>query len=483
LSADARLDVERCGGGEPRPALVRGLGLFDATALIVGSVIGSGIFVAPSLMAGLVESSGLLLALWAVGGLLTLGGALCYAELAAAFPRAGGQYVFLREAFGPLWGFLYGWTLLAAINTGFVAAVAVAFAKYLGVFLPWIGEGTVVASAAGMKVTSAQLVALGVIALLTALNVLGLRTGAAVQNVFTVAKVAGILALVALALGTRRGAVANLFGHSSLTLGPEATAAGMGILAALAVAMSKALFAYDAWFSVTFAAEEVREPERNLPRALILGTLTIMAVYCSAVAVYLYMVPIGQMFAVTDNRIAAEAALRMIGTPGAALIALVILISTFGCANGLILSGARVVYAMARDGLFFRSAAWVHPVFCTPSRSLALQGLVAGALTLTGTFSDLLTMTSFSSLLFNCLTIGGLFALRRSRPALERPYRTWGYPVVPVAYIAVSAFFLVFILVGDLRNSGLGLVLTAAGLPAYAYWARSGSRGRGSELR
>jgi basic amino acid/polyamine antiporter, APA family len=473
LSADLPIGSQGRGAGEPSAALVRGLGLFDATALIVGSVIGSGIFVAPSLMAGLVESSWLLLGLWAVGGLLTLAGALCYAELAAAFPRAGGQYVYLREAFGPIWGFLYGWTLLAAINTGFVAAVAVAFAKYLGVFFPWIGEGTVVVSAAGIEVTSAQLVALGVIALLTALNIRGLRAGAAVQNVFTVAKVGGILALVLLALGTRRGAMANFAAGSSLELGPAATAVGMGLLAAVAVAMSKALFAYDAWFSVTFAAEEVREPERNLPRALILGTLAIMAVYCSAVAVYLYMVPIGQMFEVKDNRIAAEAALRMIGAPGAALIALVILVSTFGCVNGLILSGARVVYAMARDGLFFRGAARVHPVYRTPSRSLALQGLVAGALTLTGTFSDLLTMTAFSSLLFNALTIVGLFTLRSSRPDLVRPYRTWGYPWVPLAYVAVSAFFLVFIVVGDLRNSGLGLALTAAGLPAYAYWARS----------
>jgi basic amino acid/polyamine antiporter, APA family len=236
--------------------------------------------------------------------------------------------------------------------------------------------------------------------------------------------------------------------------------------------MSKALFAYDAWNSVTFAAEEMREPERNLPRALLLGSLGIMAVYCAAVAVYLYMVPIQEMYAVKDNRIAAEAAQRMMGSAGAAFIAVAIMVSTFGCVNGLILAGARVLYAMARDGLFFRRVAEIHAVYRTPAPALLLQGAVAAVLTLTGTYSDLLTLTAFASLLFNTLTVLALFVLRRRRPEMPRPYRAWGYPVLPAIYVLVSVFFLWNILVGDPRNSGMGLGLCALGLPAYAYWSR-----------
>jgi APA family basic amino acid/polyamine antiporter len=453
------------GGG-----LVRGLGLLDSTTLIVGSVMGSGIFVAPSIMAGYVQTPGLLLGLWVLGGILTLFGALAYGEMAAALPHAGGQYVFLKEAFSPLWGFLYGWTFLCAINTGFIAAVAVAFAKYLGVFLPAIGEGTVLFSVGRFPFTSAQAVGLVVIAALTWINVTGLRTGAMVQNVFTIAKVAAVAVLVVLAIVSGRGSADHFRPLVGAALGPEGLK--VGLFAALGVAMSKALFAYDAWNSVTFAAEEMHEPEKNLPRALMLGTLGIMAVYCSAVAVYMYMVPIQEMFAVKDGRIAAEAAQRMIGPAGAAFIAVAIMISTFGCVNGLILAGARVLYAMGRDRLFFHRVANVHPLYRTPALALLIQGAVAAALTLTGTYSDLLTLTAFSSLLFNTLTVVGLFVLRRRRPELPRPYRAWGYPVLPTLYILVSVFFLWNILKGDPRNSGMGLALTALGLPAYAYWSR-----------
>jgi APA family basic amino acid/polyamine antiporter len=459
---------DRATAAPQRPELVRGLGLLDATLLIVGSVIGSGIFFAPSIMAGYLQSPGLLLALWLVGGLLTLAGALSYAELAAALPRAGGQYVFLKEAFSPLFGFLYGWTLLLAINTGFVAAVAVAFAKTLGFFVPAIGEQQVLLALGGLKLSSAQAVALLVIATLTAINVTGLRTGAAVQNAFTVAKLAAIAALVLLALATGRGSLAHFHPLLGLALGPEGLR--LGLFAALAGAMSKALFAYDAWTSVTFAAEEVKQPERNLPRALVLGTLGITAAYGAAVAVYLYLVPIGEMARVAENRIATEAAVRMIGSAGGAFIALAVLVSTFGCVNGLTLAGARVVYAMGRDGLFFRSAAAVHPRYRTPAVALLLHGLVAAALTLTGTYSDLLTLTAFSSLLFNVLTVVGLFVLRRKQPQLPRPYRVWAYPAVPLLYVAVALFFLVYMPVADPRNTGIGLLLTAAGVPAYLFW-------------
>ena len=460
----------RTSAAPARPQLVRGLGLFDATLLIVGSVIGSGIFFAPSIMAGYLQSPGLLLGLWVIGGLLTLAGALSYAELAAALPRAGGQYVFLSEAFSPLFGFLYGWTLLFAINTGFVAAVAVAFAKTLGFFVPGVGEEQLLLTLGGLRLSTAQAVALLVIALLTWLNVTGLRTGAAVQNAFTVAKLAAIAALVLMAVVTARGSTANFRPLLGLALGPEGLK--LGLFAALAGAMSKALFAYDAWTSVTFAAEEVKDPERNLPRALVLGTLGVMAAYAGAVAVYLYLVPIEQMARVPENRIATEAAVRIIGPAGGAFIALAVLASTFGCVNGLTLAGARVAYAMARDGLFFRRTAAVHPRYRTPAAALVLHGVVAAALTLTGTYSDLLTLTAFSSLLFNVLTVIGLFVLRRRRPDLPRPYRVWAYPVVPLLYVAVALFFLVYMPVADPRNTGMGLLLTAAGVPAYLYWRR-----------
>jgi basic amino acid/polyamine antiporter, APA family len=462
---------ETRGAAEPRPVeLVRGLGLLDATLLIVGSVIGSGIFFAPSIMAGYLQSPGLLLGLWVLGGLLTLAGALSYAELAAAMPRAGGQYVFLSEAFSPLFGFLYGWTLLLAINTGFVAAVAVAFAKTLGFFVPGVGEEHALFTLLGTTFTTAQLAALVVVAVLTWLNITGLRTGATVQNLFTLAKLSALGVLVAMAVVTARGSASNFQPVASLALGPEGLK--IGLLAALAGAMSKALFSYDAWYTVTFAAEEVKDPERNLPRSLILGTLGVMVAYAAAVAAYLYVVPIGEMAAVAENRIATEAAVRMIGPAGGAFIAVAILVSTFGCVNGLTLAGARVVYAMARDGLFFRGAARVHARYRTPAAALLLHGLVAGVLTLTGTYSDLLTLTAFSSLLFNVLTVVGLFVLRHRRPDLPRPYRAWGYPVVPLLFIAVALFFLVYMPVADPRNTGLGLLLTAAGIPAYLYWRR-----------
>jgi APA family basic amino acid/polyamine antiporter len=455
----------------PRPlGLVRGLGLLDATLLIIGTVIGSGIFFAPAIMAGYLQAPGLLLGLWVLGGLLTLTGALSYAEMAAAMPRAGGQYVFLSEAFRPVFGFLYGWTFLFAINTGFVAAVAVAFAKTLGFFVPKIGEETVLFALGAFQFTTARAVALVVIALLTWLNVTGLRTGAFVQNLFTLAKLGAIAVLVALAVATGRGSLANFHPLLGLQLGAEGLK--LGLFAALAGAMSKALFAYDTWYSVTFAAEEVKDPERNLPRSLLLGTLGVTVAYAAAVAVYLYMVPIGEMATVTEQRIATEAAVRMIGELGGAFIAVAVLVSTFGCVNGLTLSGARVVYAMARDGLFFRRAAAVHPRYRTPAVALVLHGLVAAALTLSGTYSDLLTLTAFSSLLFNVLTVVGLFVLRRTRPDLPRPYRVWGYPLVPLAFVGVALFFLVYMPVADPRNTTLGLLLTAAGIPAYAWWHR-----------
>lgn len=453
---------------DSEPRLVRGLGLLDSTAILVGAVIGSGIFFAPSIMAGFIQTPGLLLGLWVLGGMLTLCGALSAAEMAAALPRSGGMYVFLREAFGPLVGFLYGWTYTLAIVAGVIAAVAVAFAKTLAFFVPALGEENVLFRIGSLDVSAAQPLAVGIIVLLTYLNVRSLRLGATIQNAFTLAKVAGLLTLVLFAVFMGGGSTAHWQPLRGMTLGPAGVT--MGLFAALAGAMAKALFAYDAWYQVTFVAEEVRDPEKTLPRALILGTLTATTLYVAAVAVYLYAVPIGEMAAVPENSIATEAARRMIGSLGAAFIASTILVSTFGCVNGLLLSAARIIYAMGRDKVFFAAAARVHPRYRTPATALRMLGGLAAVLTLSGTYSDLLTLTAFTGLVFNTLVVVALFVLRVKRPDLPRPYRTWGYPVTPVLFILVSAFFLVYIPVADPRNSFLGLGLSALGLPAYWLW-------------
>jgi APA family basic amino acid/polyamine antiporter len=452
--------------------LQRRLGVFSATTIIVGSMIGSGIFIAPSIMAGYVAAPGIWIGLWLVGGALTLLGALSYGELCAMMPQAGGQYVFLREAFGPTVAFLYGWTLFLVIQTGFNAAVAIAFAKFLGGVGLRVGENDVVWSAGSFALSRAQLVAVAVIAALTWVNMRGVREGALVQNVFTVLKVGAIAVLVAVGFGSGKGS----FTHFSPLLGTELGAKGlqMGLLAAMGVAMSKALFAYDAWNTVTFTAEEVRDPQRNLPRALVAGTIVTTLAYAGACAVYLYVLPLDRMAGVEENRVASDVAGTLLGPKGITLVSVAILVSTFGCLNGLILGGARVLFAMARDGVFFRIAGRVDPVTHTPRGALVLQGLWSAVLALSGSYDRLLTYVTFASLGFNALTVVGLFVLRRKRPSAPRPYRTWGYPVTPAIYLAGALFFLLYIFLGDPRDACAGLGLVALGFPAY-WWLRKRS--------
>jgi len=445
---------------------VKGLGLLESSTIIIGSMIGSGIFIAPALMAGYIQAPGLILLMWVVAGVFTIFGGLSYGELAAAMPKAGGQYVFLREAYSSLFGFLYGWTVFLVIQTGFIAAVAVAFAKYLGVFFPSLSETNVLFSIGQFSLNSAQVVGILSIALLTGANVFGVRFGALIQNVFTISKIGalGILCLLAFFIGQ------GSFTHFTPVFSTQVNESlQMGFFAAFAVAMSKALFAYDAWNSVTFTAEEVREPHRTLPRALVLGTSVTMLVYTLTTAAYFYIVPIDQMVLVPDGRIAAETAQQVLGSLGLGFIVIAILISTFGCNNGLILSGARVYYAMAKDGLFFDQVGKIHPVYKTPVAGLIYQGIWASLLTLTGTYSDLLTYTTFASLIFNSMTVAGIFILRKKMPNLERPYKAWGYPVVPIVYILISIAFVIYIFIGDLRNSGMGLVIVLTGIPFF-YW-------------
>jgi APA family basic amino acid/polyamine antiporter len=453
--------------------LERRLGVFSATTIIVGSMIGSGIFIAPSIMASYVATPGIWLGLWLVGGGLTLLGALSYGELCAMMPHAGGQYVFLRESFGPAVAFLYGWTLFLVIQTGFNAAVGIAFAKFLGGVGVRVGETDIVWAAGGFALSRAQLVAVAVIAVLTWVNMRGVREGALVQNVFTVLKVGAIALLVVVGFASGKGS----FGNFSPVLGTELGAKGlqMGLLAAMGVAMSKALFAYDAWNTVTFTAEEVRDPQRNLPRALIAGTVVTTLAYTAACAVYLYVVPLSRMAGIEENRVASEVAGTLLGPRGITLVSVAILVSTFGCLNGLILGGARVLFAMARDGVFFKVAGRVDPVTHTPRGALVLQGVWSGVLALSGSYDRLLTYVTFASLAFNALTVVGLFVLRRKRPEVPRPYRAWGYPVTPALFLVGAAFFLVYIFLGDPKDSCAGIGLVALGFPAYG-WLRRRAR-------
>ena len=453
------------------------LRLLDASMIIMGSMIGSGIFLAPALIAAIAVEGGLgsgsFLWIWIVGGILTLCAALSFAELASAMPRTGGQYVYLTEAFSPFWGYLYGWTMFTVIQSGFIAAVAVAFANYLGVFVPWVSQSNAVLASGQWRVSSAQIAAILLVFILSLLNSRGLKTGSAIQNLLGFAKISALLGLIVFGFWSGKGD----WSHFQPFLPPVLT---MGVLTAFAVAMSKALFAYDSWNIVTFVAEETDDPARTLPRALFMGVGGVVLIYSLANAAYLYVLPLGQAAVVPEQRIAAAVAQAVLGPIGFTLIALAVLISTAGCDNGLILSGPWLYYAMAKDRLFFSGAASLHPERRVPIRSLQFQALWASLLILWGSFgarvaqlySDLLTFTSFASMLFNTLTVAGLFVLRRKQPGLARPYKVTAYPFVPALYLAVAAFFLTFIAVGDPRNAGFGLVVIMIGALPYFYWRR-----------
>ena len=465
--------------------LARRLGVLDSTTIVIGSMIGSGIFIAPSLMAGYIQTPGILILLWLGGGILTMFGALSMGELASAFPKAGGQYVYLKEAFSPLWGFLFGWTYFWVVQSGFIAAVAIAFSKYLGVFFPSLGEANKIFTlhifGRAASLSTAQISAIICIFILTAVNIRGVRAGATLQNIFTITKVSAMLLLILAAFLFFKGSFGNFLPllkpilparEGGVPLVGLPAASTLPLFAALAVAMSKALFAYDAWNSVSFVAEEVRNPQRNIPRAMFLGSGIVALVNTLITMAYLYVIPIGAMALVSENRIGAATAQAIMGQAGLAFITAAVLVSTFGCVNGLVLSGPRLYYAMARDGLFFKKNCRIHAKFKTPHVSLAFQGIWSCLLVLTGTYNDLLTYTVFASLLFNAVTVIGLFRLRRKKPGLERPYRVNGYPLVPLLYVAIAAFFIVYIIVGDPLNSGKGIFLILTGVPVYFYWKK-----------
>ena len=417
---------------------------------------------------------------------MTVMGALSYGELSAAMPKAGGQYVFLKEAYGRLWGFLYGWTLFLVIQTGTIAAVAVAFARYLGVFLPLthVFYQTNILGRA-IVIDLKQLIAVIVIVFLSFVNCFGIRLGAHVQNVFTFLKIFALLALIVLGLNFSSGAWAHFMpffplsdsiqqivmqfrSSTSPLLDSDSTFLNLVLL--IGVAMIGSLFSADAWNNLTFTAGEVKNPSRTLPLALFSGTFLVTLLYVLVNVGYLHVLPVAEI-AKTD-KIAATVANVVLGPIGNRLVSFAILVSTFGCLNGIILSGPRVYYAMARDRLFFARVAEIHPRFRTPIKSLALQAVWASLLTLSGTYSQLLSYVISAALLFYILTVYGVIVLRRSRPELERPYRTVGYPYLPIVYVGMAAIVLACNLVGDPKNSWPGLAIIFLGLPAYFYWNR-----------
>jgi APA family basic amino acid/polyamine antiporter len=473
----------------------RGLGLYDSTMVVVGSMIGSGIFIVSADMARDVGSAGWLLAAWLLTGALTIVGALSYGELAAMMPRAGGQYVYLREAFSPLWGFLYGWTLLLVIQTGTIAAVAVGFGRYFGALVPWIAEDHYllaplhVSRGYAVSLSTTQLVGILMIALLTWTNTRGLNYGRIIQNIFTTAKTGALagLILVGLFLGWNHTAVADNFGQLWARRGTVEIVPGLsamsafGLVIAIGVSQTGSLFSADAWNNITFTAGEVKDPRRNIPLSLALGTIVVIALYMLANVAYLVTLPFDAIQHAPSDRVATATLDVIFPGLGATMMALGIMISTFGCTNGLILAGARASYAMARDRLFFRAAGRLNGAR-VPAWALVLQGVWAAFLVLPRTYdpltgeygnlySNLLDYVISAALIFYILTIAGVFRLRMTRPERERPYRTWGYPVVPALYIVGAAAILLVLFIYRPATTWPGLIIVLLGVPVYFLWS------------
>ena len=471
------------------PRFVQGMGLFSATAIVMGSMIGSGIFIVSADMSRTLGSPALLIGAWLLTAAMTIIGALSYGELAAMMPKAGGQYVYLREALGPIWGFLYGWTLFLVIQTGTVAAVGVAFGKFLGVFFPSVSKSNWIlhVGSGNIGLNTANLVAIIVITLLTLLNTRGVKLGALVQNIFTSAKVLALSGVVAVGLVARNAtAVAANFGdgwHSfwagasfstlhAVRVGASGPTAMVGIFTVVAVVQVGSLFSSDSWNNVTFTAGEIQNPRRNLPLSLVIGTGVVLLLYIACSFVYLSVLPLAGIQAASEDRVATAVMEQVFGPLGARLMAGVILISTFGCVNGLLLAGARVYYAMSQDGLFFKAVGKLSPKTNAPVNSLWLQWAWTCLLCLSGSYGDLLDYVIFAVLIFYILTIFGLFVLRRTRPEMPRPYKAIGYPVLPAAYIVMALWICLVLLRYKPQYTWPGLILVVLGIPVYLLWKR-----------
>lgn len=446
-----------------RAELVRGLGIYSATSVVAGTMIGTGIFVVPSIMLGYVETPLTVLVVWVLAGGLSLFGALGYAELGAAIPEAGGEYVYLNRAYGRLPGFLYGWTYFLVAKTASIAAIATGFALYFSYFFPSLKEvlWEVRLGALALGITGLQLVATVLIGFLSVINILGVRRSGAVQTIFTVSKLGVLLVLIVAGLLMGEGS----FDHFRQAAGADS---GRGFIAAFGLAMVSALWAYDGWNNLSMVAGEVSDPQRTIPRALIFGTLLVIGVYLLTNVAYFYV--LAPPDAAGTQTIAADAAQRLLGGAGGAFISIGVMISTFAGINGSILSGSRIPFAQARDGLFPEALARIHPRFRTPAVAIIAQAVVAGAFALTGQYEALFTKVIFSEWLFYALVTAGLFVLRRKLPGLERPYRTWGYPVVPAIFVALAVLLLVNTFNERRTDSLWGLGLMASGIPVYLIW-------------
>ncbi|HEV2323697.1 MAG TPA: amino acid permease [Terracidiphilus sp.] len=496
------------------PRMAQTLGLFSSTAIVIGSMIGSGIYIVDADIARGTNSPALYLGAWVITGVMTMIGALSYGELAAMMPKAGGQYIYLREALGPLWGFLFGWTLFLVIQTGTIAAVCVAFGKFLGVFFPSVSQthwlwhiahvpawrvGPMELGNMDIGVSTANLAGILVVVFLAIVNIFGLKLGAIIQNIFTSAKALSLAALVVLAFVVGRNAEAwaanfgpgwsefwrNAGWHSlhPVQVGVGGPIALVNVVVILAVVQVGSLFSADAWNNITFTAGEVRNPRRNIPLSLVLGTGFVLVVYFLVSLGYLLVLPMhgdangasvmarGIQHAAED-RVATAALAAIFHSAGAWLMAGAILISTFGCANGLTLAGARVYYAMSRDGLFFKSVGKLHPRYKTPVAGLMVQCVWTLLLCLSGSYSQLLDYIIFAELVFYILTITGLFVLRFKRPDAPRPYKTWGYPLLPALYIVMAAWICLVLLRYKPQYTWPGLILVLLGIPVYLFWSR-----------
>jgi APA family basic amino acid/polyamine antiporter len=489
---------------------VRAIGLFDGTMIVVGSMIGSGIFIVAADISRQTGSAGGLLFAWIITGLLTISAALSYGELAALFPHAGGQYIYLREAYSPLWGFLYGWTLFLVIQTGTIAAVAIGFARYLGVLAPaispqaWVVHPLALSSKYAISLSVQQLVAVLMIIFLTFLNTLGVQLGKIIQNIFTSAKTLSLLGLIVLCVfvGRNAAAVSDNFSHFWAIRGAEpiepgadflrgfvptitAASGAFGLFIAFGVAQVGSLFSADAWNNIGFTAAEVKNPKQDVALSMAFGTMIVITLYVLANLAYLCALPLARIQHAPDDRVASAALNAVVGPIGASIMAVAIIISTFGCNNGLILAGARVSYAMAKDGLFFRATGtlnkrgvpavaliyqcvWIIVLILLRTRHLD----AAGTITYGNLYSDLLDYVVFSVLIFYVLTIAGIFVLRRKRPAAERPYRAFGYPFVPLLYIVAASAIMFVLLLYKTQTTWPGLLIVLLGVPVYLVWSR-----------
>ena len=450
---------------ESDEGLIRAIGLGSAILLVVGNVIGSGIFLTTGGMAALIPSASLLLLAWALGGLLAIAGGLTYAEMGAMFPRSGGVYVFLREAYGSLIGFLYGWASLLVIISGSVAAVAVGFAEYLSYFVPVLSTSNILLSVSApwgpFTISAGQLVAVASLAVLGAVNYVGVRSGNMLNAVLTVAKVAGLAAIPIMAI---------VAGTVQPSYTPVVTPDVIRPVASFGVAMIAVLWTYEAWYYVTYAAGEIKDPQRNVPRALLIGVLVLMAIYLIVNIGYLHALSIDEMKGVT--RIAERAATSLMGPAGASFIAATVVISTFGCNAAGMLGGSRVLFAMARDRAFLPAASRVHPRYRTPHVAVVALTVWSMVLCLSGTYEQLFTYVMFASILFSMAAGAALFRLRRTHPNHPRPYVAWGYPVVPLLFVLGSGAFVVNTLLERPAESIAGLGLVALGVPVYWWYSR-----------